>query len=74
VVSANRIGGTLSTDFGKLTNLRHLDLSANGLHGTLPKSMGKMKSLEVLYLGESGLEQKMGLEAGAYTRPLFIST
>ena len=39
VVSANRIGGTLSTEFGKLTNLRHLDISANGLIGSLPKSM-----------------------------------
>ncbi|KAD3338489.1 hypothetical protein R6Q59_026744 [Mikania micrantha] len=45
------LGGTLSPDLGKLTNMKSIILRNNSFTGTIPQEIGDLKELEVLDLG-----------------------
>ena len=49
----NDIGGTIPETWGKLSNLRTLNLAENFLNGTIPKSFTKLTKLEKLWLGSN---------------------
>ncbi|KAK9057555.1 hypothetical protein SSX86_022391 [Deinandra increscens subsp. villosa] len=45
------LGGTLSPELGKLTNMKSIILRNNCFNGTIPREIGDLKELEVLDLG-----------------------
>nr|KAJ0192317.1 hypothetical protein LSAT_V11C800444630 [Lactuca sativa] len=49
------LNGTIPEAFGRLTNLRHLDLSMSSLTGPIPESLGRLRFLEVLDLHDNQL-------------------
>ncbi|XP_052622645.1 receptor-like protein EIX1 [Lactuca sativa] len=49
------LNGTIPEAFGRLTNLRHLDLSMSSLTGPIPESLGRLRYLEELYLSHNRL-------------------
>jgi Leucine-rich repeat (LRR) protein len=49
----NAINGTLPTEMGLLTKLRHLVVSSNELTGTAPSSLGAYSYLRTLAIGQN---------------------
>ncbi|XP_024973699.1 inactive receptor-like serine/threonine-protein kinase At2g40270 isoform X2 [Cynara cardunculus var. scolymus] len=45
------LGGTLSPEVGKLTNIKSIILRNNSFYGTIPQEIGDLEELEVLDLG-----------------------
>lgn len=50
-----RIRGHIPASIGKLTSLRHLDLSHLPISGEIPEEIGQLTNLRNLYLAENGL-------------------
>lgn len=50
--------GEIPLHIGKLTALRHLDLSGNGLTGSIPPSVNHLFNLEYLYLGNNDFDSQ----------------
>jgi len=58
-VGKNQMDGTISADFGELSDLEILILSQNQFRGTVPSTLGKLSNLVVLDIGYNNVEGSM---------------
>lgn len=55
-LGSNRIGGTIPSELGRLSNLSSLNLGSNNLVGTLPTELSGLVSLQTLFLYQNDIE------------------
>ena len=74
-MTKNKIQGTIPTDYGKLTNLKRLQLSRNSLEGTLngPEFLGPLEKLEIIGLGGNNLSGPLPKEIGSMPSLVYLN-
>lgn len=55
-LGSNRIGGTIPSELGRLSNLTSINLGSNNLSGTLPTEFSALVSLRTLFLYQNDLQ------------------
>jgi Leucine-rich repeat (LRR) protein len=65
-------GGTIPTDFAKLTQLQDLSLRSTNLTGSIPSFLGAMKSLSLLDLGQNVFNETIPKELGTLTNLKYL--
>jgi Leucine-rich repeat (LRR) protein len=65
-------GGTIPTDYAKLTQLQELSLRATNLTGAIPPFLGAMKSLSLLDLGQNAFIETIPNELGNLTNLKYL--
>ncbi|GMH27722.1 hypothetical protein Nepgr_029565 [Nepenthes gracilis] len=60
----NAFKGGIPRDFGKLSNLVHLDLASCGLDGPIPQELGNLKQLDTIFLQANQLSGSLPPQLG----------
>ena len=72
-LSSNGLNGIIPSQFGALSDLKHVDLSSNSLRGGLPSEIGNLRELQWLYLASNDLSGTLPSTLGQLAQLTFLN-